>query len=238
LTGLKSALKTRITSWNFEMRSSLSTLKALGRIVFVAVFIGIGAIWLARTNGDTHELRHLLEHHPAGPLLFLTIHVLASLLFMPRTAMAAIAGWAFGVWWGGALAIIGSLLGALAGFAVGKYLNPNVFSLSDSRIGPLARLLEQGGWRAVAVVRLVPFLPHSAINYAAGLTTLGWGPYAVGSLVGQLPLTVAFVQFGAAGHHLAGGEPDWMLPTLIGIAVLAFSALVTRLFPDQNKDAA
>ncbi len=46
-----------------------------------------------------------------------------------------------------------------------------------------------------------------------------------GSLIGQLPMTVAFVQFGAAGARFAMGKLEWVQPTLIGLAILLLSLL-------------
>jgi uncharacterized membrane protein YdjX (TVP38/TMEM64 family) len=46
-----------------------------------------------------------------------------------------------------------------------------------------------------------------------------------GSLIGQLPMTVAFVQFGAAGARFAMGKLEWVQPTLLGLAILLLSLL-------------
>jgi hypothetical protein len=51
----------------------------------------------------------------------------------------------------------------------------------------------------------------------------------LGSLIGQLTTTVAFVEFGAAGERIFSGEAGWLLPTLIGAGALAISILVPRL---------
>ncbi len=73
--------------------------------------------------------------------------------------------------------------------------------------------MEQGGWRAVAGLRLIPVIPHSLANYALGLTRLPLGAYALGSLLGQLPMTIAYVDFGAAGERVMLGTAGWLVPT-------------------------
>jgi uncharacterized membrane protein YdjX (TVP38/TMEM64 family) len=97
------------------------------------------------------------------------------------------------------------------------------------RIGPILRRAADGGWRTVAMLRLVPVLPHSLGNYALGLTRLPVGAYAFGSLLGQLPMTIAYVDFGAAGGSVFAGKAGWVEPTLIGLAALAVSFLLPRL---------
>ena len=74
-------------------------------------------------------------------------------------------------------------------------------------------------------------LPHSGVNYALGLTRVRLGAYAFGSLVGQLPMTIAFVQFGAAGDHALAGKPDWVLPTVLGAALLVAATALPRVGP-------
>ena len=71
-------------------------------------------------------------------------------------------------------------------------------------------------------------LPHSLANYALGLTRLPLGAYALGSLLGQLPMTIAYVELGAAGGRLWAGNAGWLAPTLIGAAALPLSLLLPR----------
>lgn len=222
------------------MQQPLSSLKTAGQLLLALVLVGATAAWMLRGGPDLAGLQETLRHHQAASLLFLLFHVLASLLFLPRSAMAMVAGLIFGVWWGGLLAAAGSVLGAVAGFLIARYINNGMLSLGEmARFGRLVRRIEQGGWRAVATLRLVPVLPHTAVNYALGLTGVRLAPFAVGSLIGQLPMTVAFVQFGSASDHLLDGRPDWMLPTIIGAGTLILSSALPKLLPrlrDSGED--
>jgi uncharacterized membrane protein YdjX (TVP38/TMEM64 family) len=214
------------------MQPSLSSLRTAGQILLVLVLAGSVAAWVLKGGPDIGSLQEILRHHRAAPLLFLLFHIVASLLFLPRSAMAMVAGLIFGAWWGGMLAATGSVLGAVSGFLIARYINNGMLSLGETaRFGRLVRRIEQGGWRAVAMLRLMPVLPHTAVNYALGLTRIRLAPYAVGSLIGQLPMTVAFVQFGAASDHLLDGKPDWMLPTAVGAAILVLSSALPKLLP-------
>ena len=149
--------------------------------------------------------------------MFLAVHIGGSLLFVPRTVLAIAAGLLFGVGWGIVWAAIGSVAGAVAGFLVARYLNAGFVDLSRSdTIRPILERVERGGWRAVAGLRLIPVMPHSLANYGLGLTRLPLGGYAFGSLIGQLPMTIAYVDFGAAGERVMLGAAGWLMPTLIG----------------------
>src|SRR5581483_6186581 len=95
-----------------------------------------------------------------------------------------------------------------------------------ARLSRILGPVERGGWRAVATIRLIPILPHSLTNYALGLTRVGLVPYAVGSLLGQLPLTIAYTDLGAAGGRVMLGAGGWIVPTAIGAAALVLSVAI------------
>jgi uncharacterized membrane protein YdjX (TVP38/TMEM64 family) len=188
------------------------------------------ALWHWRTVLDPIAITAAIAGGRAAPLWFLAAHTGASLLFVPRTLLAIVAGLLFGVGWGIVLAALGGVAGAVAGFLAARYISAGWVDLDRSaRVGPILERVARGGWRAVAMLRLIPFVPHSLANYGLGLTPLPLGAYAFGSLVGQLPLTIAYVDLGAAGERFMTGSSQWIEPTVIGIAVLAVSLLLPRI---------
>ena len=211
--------------------------KAPARLAIVVLVLAGAALAAARSGLDAEHLQVLLQHHRLAPLLFLGLHVAFSLLFLPRAAMAIVAGLIFGFWTGLFWATAGCTLGGLVGFLLTRYLRYGTPSSAErSRFRGLLSRVERGGWRAVMMLRLVPVIPHSLTNYLLGLTALPLDSFVLGSLVGQLPMTVAFVQFGAAGTQLMAGRPDWVRPTLIGLGILAASAMLPKLLGKPKID--
>ena len=206
-----------------------------GRIVVLGVLAaGIGAAWHWRQLFDPLGLTGMMAGSAAAPLIFLALHVAASLFFVPRTLLALGAGLMFGMWWGVVWAALGSVAGAVAGFVVARYIHAGfVERANPARVAALLQRAERGGWRMVALVRLMPLIPHSLTNYALGLTGLRLGAYAFGSLLGQLPLTLAYADLGAAGGRVLLGGADWrhqvLWPSLLGLSALALSLLVPLL---------
>jgi uncharacterized membrane protein YdjX (TVP38/TMEM64 family) len=209
----------------------LSRLRLAGRVLLLLLLAaGMVAVWLNRAALDPASLTAQIARQPLAPLVFLAAHVIASLLFVPRTVLGLVAGLVFGLWWGLLWAALGSVLGAIAGFLIARYVNSGLIDLENlPKIGPFLLRAETGGWRAVTMLRLIPIIPHSLTNYALGLTRLSLTDFALGSLLGQLPMTTAYVSFGAAGGRMAAGQSGWILPVMIGAAALALSLLLPRL---------
>ena len=193
-------------------------------VVLVLLAIGAASVWQWRAILDPTTITAAIGRYPAAPLGFLAVHIAASLLFIPRTLLAIVAGLLFGMGWGIVWAAMGSVAGAVAGFLVARFVNSDL--VDPRRLGPIVGAVERGGWRAVAVLRLIPVIPHSLANYALGLTRLPLAAYSLGSLLGQLPLTIAYVDLGAAGGRLMRGSANWVAPTLIGLAALSLSLLI------------
>jgi len=207
---------------------SVAHLRQAGRVGLALLMVaGFVAAWHWRTGLDPATLGARLAKSPTAPLVFLALHVAGSLFFVPRTLLAIAAGLAFGMWWGTLWAALGSVIGACAGFLVARYVNAGVIDATSwTRLSSVLGRVERGGWRAVATIRLIPVIPHALTNYALGLTRIGLVPFAVGSLLGQLPLTIAYTDLGAAGGRVMLGAGGWVVPTVIGAAALALSLVI------------
>jgi len=210
---------------------AIGNLRRIGQaLVALLLAGGIVATWRWRGAFDPLALTDLIRGYPAAPLVFILLHIVASLTFVPRSLLGVAAGIVFGVWWGLVWAALGSVVGALVGFLLARYVHSAMFDRARwTRFAAVLERAERGGWRMVALIRLVPVIPHSLSNYALGLTRLRLGDYALGSLLGQLPLTIAAVDLGAAGARAMHGAGDWLLPTAIGAGALALTVVIPAL---------
>jgi uncharacterized membrane protein YdjX (TVP38/TMEM64 family) len=190
------------------------------------------AAWTLVHHGaiDPVVIRNALAGSDMAALLFVILQIVASLTFIPRTILGIAAGLMFGFAWGACWAILGAEAGAAAGFALWRWIGGGRFDPATSpRIGRIVARAEKGGWRAVAITRLIPGLPHSLVNIALALTTIGWADYLAGSLIGMLPMTLLQVDIGAAGGQLLRGQGAWIAGSLLLAAGLAGSFLIKRV---------
>lgn len=204
-----------------ERRHLLGLLGAVGRVLpALLVLLGAAIVWTYRDAIDPPAIKAIIDQNRFIVIAFLAVHVVASLIFIPRIIVLIAAGLMFGIWWGFVWATIGTMLGSLAGFLVARHVNGGLFELERTpRLGPLLIRAERGGWRSVAIVRLVPAISHSAQNYLFGITRVKFWPFLFGSLVGHIPGTVNYVLIGGLGERILTGEVDLALLLIFVLSI-------------------
>jgi uncharacterized membrane protein YdjX (TVP38/TMEM64 family) len=136
---------------------------------------------------------------PWFPLAFLTAHIVVTVLPFPRTAFTLAAGLLFGPGLGVAIAVTASTISALLALYLIRALGWQLSNLvSHPRVDAIDARLRARGWPAVLSLRLIPAVPFSVLNYAAGASSVEARPYFLATLVGLFPGTAAVVILGDA----------------------------------------
>jgi uncharacterized membrane protein YdjX (TVP38/TMEM64 family) len=136
---------------------------------------------------------------PWFPLAFLGAHIVVTVFPFPRTAFTLAAGLLFGPVLGVPLAVVAATISAVSALllvrAAGWQFNKLV---RHPRIESLDARLRERGWPAILSMRLIPAVPFSVLNYAAGASAVRAGPFTFATLVGLIPGTAAVVILGDA----------------------------------------
>ncbi|HVW75760.1 MAG TPA: VTT domain-containing protein [Rhizomicrobium sp.] len=202
-------------------------MKAARVFALLIVIMGVALAFLHRHAIDPGAIRAAIAANPLAPVTFIALQLVASLLFVPRTVMGIAAGLVFGLFWGTLWALCGAMAGAAAAFALTRWFGLSELLDRSPGVGALARRAEQGGWRAVAILRLTP-VPHSVANTLLAMTAVSWRDYLAGSFVGMLPMTVAQVGVGASGKVILEGR-QWLFACLLLAFALGATFLLKRV---------
>jgi uncharacterized membrane protein YdjX (TVP38/TMEM64 family) len=136
---------------------------------------------------------------PWFPLAFLGAHIVVTVFPFPRTAFTLAAGLLFGPALGVTLAVsaatVSAVIAVLLVRAAGWQLNRLV---RHPRVETLDARLRERGWLTVLSMRLIPAMPFSVVNYAAGASAVRLLPYTLATVAGLLPGTAAVVILGDA----------------------------------------
>ena len=207
-------------------------MKGRGRLLLALVLIAGIVLALSLGGGlDVRTLEQWIQHAGlAGPLVFIALYALATLLFLPGSLLTLAGGALFGPLWGTLINLTGATLGAALAFLVARYLAADW--VQGRAAGLLKRLIqgvEAEGWRFVAFTRLVPLFPFNLLNYALGLTRIPFVAYLLASAACMLPGALAYTWLGYAGREAVAGGEGLIQKGLIALALLAALLFLPRL---------
>ena len=146
-------------------------------------------IVLAAITFDPEKIEALLiwvqENKSQGSLLFLGLYTAGVILMLPAMVMAMAAGAIFGILGGGALAWLGSCIGQVIAFGIGRYLLRGIvlgyLTAQFPKWTAVDRAMITEGWKLVTLLRLSPIAPWNILNYALSVTSVPLGAYTIAS---------------------------------------------------------
>jgi uncharacterized membrane protein YdjX (TVP38/TMEM64 family)/rhodanese-related sulfurtransferase len=199
--------------------------------LFVVIAVAIALALIYRDLFDVKLLEQWVQDAGiAGPVVFMLIYALATVLFLPGSVLTLAGGAMFGPVLGTLYNLTGATIGALLAFLVARYLMSDwVEQKTGGRLKQLKDGVENEGWRFVAFTRLVPLFPFNLLNYALGLTRIKLVHYLVATYIFMLPGAIAYTYLGYAGKEAIAGEQGLIQKGLLALALLAVVMFLPRL---------
>lgn len=208
--------------------------------LLLAVTLAATTIW-AGANLEALEPKRIAASLGAfgalTPLAFAVARVVGAVVLLPGAVLAIAAGMLFGPVWGTVYNVLAATVGAVIAFAIARFLAPNWAAHAVEghlRLTAMVQSVEAEGWRFVAFVRLMPLLPYNLLNYALGLTNIRLSHYTLATLLGMIPIDLAYSYAGYAGYQALTGTSGAMQSALIALAVFALLLFVPSLLRRQR----
>lgn len=224
-------------------------LAALLLLGVVGGFSTVGYVYRDNINTFLNRLSTFIEGYgPAGYAMFVAVYAGLEILAMPAMPLTMIAGLLFGPTIGTIIVSISGIVSASVAFLIARYFaRERILKLvkGNKKFLAIDKAIGENGFIVVTLFRLSPLLPFSLANYLYGLTSVKFVPYLLGSWLGMLPGTWAYVSAGAFGRAMLrkesevalGGRNGQLLTLALGLLASAFAAAyVTRLTKDAGKD--
>jgi uncharacterized membrane protein YdjX (TVP38/TMEM64 family) len=167
-----------------------------------------------------------------GPVIVASLYTITCVFLLPSSVLTVSSGFLFGVFFGTAVAMVGSTIGACAAYAVGHTLAHDWVQQRVERsrkLQALNRALTKDDFRIVLLTRLSPLTPFPILNYVYGVTNVSFWRYVTGTFLGMLPGTFLFVYAGSGLRTItqaAAGEtsgPEKQVFFWAGLAVTIFA---------------
>jgi uncharacterized membrane protein YdjX (TVP38/TMEM64 family) len=168
-------------------------------IVMALAIVGL-SVYLSplRQHLDPAVLARAAREHResawAIPLYFL-LYALLNVFFIPTQALSIAAVLLWGWLRGGAIELVAATAGSIVPFLIARSAlrAPIAERLAGRR--KAVEVLEREGFTVLLILRVVPVIPYTILNYLAGLSPLGLWRYVAATILGMVPSTFVFAYF-------------------------------------------
>ncbi len=200
------------------------------KLTAIAVLL-LGAVWLLQQPvidtllSPERILAWLTTAGSFAPALFILLMALAVVISpIPSLPLDLASGVAFGVLLGTVYSVTGAEIGAILSFLIGRTLGREALTrLLRTDIRFCERCSDRHLAIFVFLARLLPIFSFDLISYGAGLTNMSLRTFAMATLLGMIPPTLALTY---AGSQVVSGK--WLL-IVLGLAMVALLLLIPKL---------
>lgn len=171
-----------------------------GLIVYLATSSLGAELWQLLINPEPARFQQWLSEQAAwAPLVLIVCMIAHTLVPLPAELLAVAAGMMLGSFWGFVTIWIGALLGAYLGFFLARVFGQPLLRrlASQERLQRFQGWLDRADVPLLLAVRLVPVISFNLVNFALGLTPIGWWRFTWTTALGIVPVTAATVSLGA-----------------------------------------
>lgn len=159
-----------------------------------------GAIYLLGGIEPTQIQAWLKSAGIWAPIAYIALYVVATVLVLPSTALNLTGGAIFGPWLGTLWTSLGAIIAAIVAFAFTRTVGrETVAKQLAGRWQAMDAEVRRGGLFYMFAIRLVPIMPYGLVNFAAGLTSISFKDYVLGTTIGTIPSVLPFVLIGSSG---------------------------------------
>jgi uncharacterized membrane protein YdjX (TVP38/TMEM64 family) len=203
---------------------------ALLRLALLVAVLAACVIVIASTGSlSARRVRDAIDGYgAAGPLVFIVVSSLLTVVLFPGPLLAGASGLLFGTALGFPVTLLSAVLGACLAFSVARWwAHDAVLELSGERLLALREWLGRRGFWSVLYARIAPGVPYTLVNYAAGLTAIRLGTFAGATAIGTAPRAFAYTALGGSLGNLRSPAAIAALAVLV-VMGLAGAVLLIR----------
>lgn len=195
---------------------------ARARLAVLAGVLGLCVVALALSGSVSSDgvRDHLNGLGVAGPVVFVVVSALLTVVLFPGPLLSGASGLLFGTALGTPLSIAAATLGASLAFSVSRWwAHDAVARLAGPRVERLQRVLAGRPFLTVLYARIAPGVPYNLVNYVAGLTRIPLRTFAAATAVGVAPRAFAYTALGGSLDDLSSPAAIAAFVVLVVMAV-------------------
>jgi uncharacterized membrane protein YdjX (TVP38/TMEM64 family) len=175
----------------------------------IGLALGAVMLWLLARQFPvvdyiTRAQRKIGELEVWGGVLYPLLFAACNVLLLPAGVLVIGSGLVFGLWWGFALTLFGTVFGAAVSFWLGRSLGRRWLlakALDNPRLAALDGAIERHGWKIVFLTQVHPLFPTSLLNYLYGVTRMRFWVCLLWIAVGQAPGLFLYAYLGTLTQY-------------------------------------
>ena len=171
------------------------------RLAALAAALAVALLIAGATSGfSAQRVRDWVDGFgAAAPLVFIVVSAALTCALFPSPVLAGASGLLFGTALGFPVSLTAATLGASCAFVISRRAGFGaVEQLAGPRVHRIRDWIGRRGFVAVLYARIVPGMPFTLVNYAAGLTPLRLAVFAAATAAGAAPRAFAYTALGGS----------------------------------------
>lgn len=158
-----------------------------------------------------------------APIFYIVLYVVFTLLVLPSTALNLMGGALFGLWFGTLWTSIAAVISAIVAFTFTRSIGRELVAQKlAGRWEQMDAEIRRSGLFYMFAIRLLPIIPYGLVNFTAGLTSIRFRDYLLGTMLGTIPGILPFVMMGSGLQAFKSGDrlPLAIAFTLTGVLIM------------------
>ena len=198
---------------------------------------------------DSNNLREIINfvdnNYRFSIVLYLVFTIIgSSILALPGVTFAVVASGLFGPWLGSFYCLIGTTIGAILSFLLGRYLLKDFIEELVKRNERLYNIIFQIDSEEeiliLMITRLLPIFPFNLQNFAYGISNISVIKYAMGTFLFMIPGIIIFSLATAGIINSEGRNGIFLIALLIVflmviIGVYLYKKYKMLMIKEQNE---
>ena len=221
------------------MKKDKQIINILKISIFIIILL-VGAIFLRYLGiENVQEIEMIIKNSGnLAPLIYIALFSILPTFFMPVTILAMAAGYVFGILPAGIYTFIAAFINSTLTYFLGKYVAYDfINNLANEKYPDVYKKLKEKsngkeGFIFMLIVRLLPFVPYTLLNYMSGAVGFSYPVFISSSMLGILPGIFIYTNIGTNLSEL--GSKNFYISILIFFIFVSITTFIAKKYYSDN----
>ena len=213
--------------------------KKIINIIKVAIFLialVVGFLCLRQSRiSELEELKRIiLDSKEIAPIAYIGLFTTLPAFFCPVTILAMAAGYVFGMIPAAIYTFIAAFINSTITYTIGKYVAHDLINeVATKKYGDVYQKSKQrthgkDGFIMMLIVRLLPFVPYTFLNYMSGAIGYDYVTFIISSMLGILPGIFIYSNIGTNLSDI--GSRDFYMSIIVFVVFLTTTTIIAKKY--------